>query len=170
MIFKFDFTVEGGFNKLQVRHSVIEILEDNQLLSLATITPKSKAYISTHYFCYDENLRLYILTPPQTNHSSHMEENTTIAASIFDSYQLFGTKAQGLQLFGSGEKCEGDESLKAYTLFSNRFPDLMEWAENFEDFLDSFHARFYMLTIDKIKLLDETAFEDENYITITLKK
>ena len=88
-------------NKLN--ESIFEILNNNKLLSLATITPRGNAYINTAFYAFDEKLRLYIVTDPKYNHSMNLNKNSSIAATIFDSHLKFWKdKLQGVQLFGKG--------------------------------------------------------------------
>jgi len=73
----------------KLNESIIDILENNKLLSLSTVTPNGKAHINTAYFAFDKKLNLYIITDPKSNHCKNLQKNNSVAASIFKSSQRF---------------------------------------------------------------------------------
>ena len=68
-MFKFKFH-HPEYPDKKLNESIFEILNNNTLLSLATVTPKGNAYINTAFYAFDEKLRLYIVTDPKFIYSS----------------------------------------------------------------------------------------------------
>src|SRR5688572_28707621 len=90
------------YNDADLVRSIQSILDGTDLLSLATISDQ-KAWINTAYYCYGDDLALFFLSEPSTQHCKNLEHDSTAAAAIFDSHQPWGPGKRGLQVFG---RCE----------------------------------------------------------------
>jgi len=156
-------------NKLN--ESIFEILNNNKLLSLATITPRGNAYINTAFYAFDEKLRLYIVTDPKYNHSMNLNKNSSIAATIFDSHLKFWKdKLQGVQLFGKGYRTPILQLHKGTSCFLKRFPVFKELVKSPKDFMKkAVTVKLYTLEINHLKLFDEIRFGEENFIELRLR-
>lgn len=152
----------------ELNESLFDILNNNKLLSMATISPNGESYINTAYYAFDEKLRLYIITDPKSNHSSNLIKNSSIATSVFDSHLKFWKdKLQGVQLFGKGYKTPISQLPKGTACFIKRFPLFKEIVKNPKDFMKKAVAvKLYTLEIKKIKLFDEARFGEETFIEL----
>ncbi len=143
--------VQGRFEPGKVEESIRDIIKNSQLCSLATIDETdSKAHIATAFFAFDDSLNFYILTEPETEHCQHLEENDSIALSIYDSRQDWTDDKQGLQVFGTAERIPDGEASEALNLYLNRFPPLEEFASNTED-LQELDSSFYRVTPERTR-------------------
>lgn len=153
---------KGGWTEKEVKQSIREIISENQLLSMATIADE-KPHINTCFYCFDEDLNLYILTPPDTLHGQNLEENDSIAVDIHDSHQEWTDDKQGLQIFGNAEKAEEVE--KALELYLDRYSELGEFASNKEE-LAELDSIFYKIEPERIKVFDEPRFGTETWVNV----
>ena len=155
----------------KLNESLFDILNNNKLLSIATINSKKESYINTAYYSFDEKLKLYIITNPKSNHSINLSKNYSVAVSIFDSHLKFWEdKLQGVQLFGKGYKTPISQLPKGTSCFIKRFPPFKEIVKNPKDFMKkSVTVMLYTLEISRIKLFDEKRFGEENFIELKLR-
>ena len=65
------------YSDKKLNESLFDILNHNKLLSLSTVTSKREAYINTAYYSFDEKLKLYIITDPNSNHSINLNKNSS---------------------------------------------------------------------------------------------
>ncbi len=77
--------LDKGFDPDRVENSIREIVESNRLLSMSTMD--EEPHINTAFYTFDQELNLYILTPPDTEHGDNLEESSSIAVDIHDSHQ-----------------------------------------------------------------------------------
>ncbi len=154
----------------QLNKCIYDILEMNKLMSMATVDDKQKAHINTAYFAYNNQLHLYLITDPSSQHSKNVENNDSVALTIFNSHQEFWTELQGLQLFGRCMKTPILQVPNAFGCFLKRFPVFKEFVNNPKDMLKkSAEVRFYTIEVARIKLFDEPNFGEENYINLTVQ-
>ncbi len=160
-----------NYSAMQIEGRIRELVEENELCSLATVQENNNrdpsAHIATAWYAYDDELRLYVLTPPDTDHAKNLEENDSIALTIFDSHQDWSAKKKGLQVFGTAEKIPDEDAEEALELYNQRFPGLEEHASTTEE-LQDLDSSFYVITPERIKLFDEPAFGNETWITAEL--
>ena len=159
-----------NYKNNKLNESLFEILKNNTLLSLSTVTPNGNAYINTAFYAFDNKLRIYIITDPKSNHSKNLVKNQSIAISIFDShFEFWKDKLKGVQLFGKGYKTPILQMHSATYCFIKRFPLFKELVKNPKDFMKkTVKVSLYTLEIDRIKLFDETRFGEENFIELRL--
>ncbi len=111
----------------QLRAAVLDIVRENVLCSIATVTPDGRPHINTAYFCYSEQLELYFLSHPRSLHCQNLSANSAAAMTIFSSSQQWGKCDVGLQLVGTGLPAEGADGKKAEELYTNRFSEYACW-------------------------------------------
>lgn len=152
---------DGSWEKSRVNQSIEDILEQNELCSIATVD-RDRAHIATCFFSHEED-QIFILTEPDTEHCQHLRKNSSIAVSVYDSRQNWDQKKQGLQLFGKARQAEGEERERAFHSYSSRFPDLEEFAETVDQ-VANLDSHFYVIDIDRVKVFDEKRFGRETWI------
>lgn len=142
----------------------LEILSDNSLCCLATVDPADGSpYVWTAYYCYSADLRLFVLTSPQSHHGRHLARGSSTAVAVYSSQQPFGSLKRGLQLLGQATPTEGSETAKALALFLRRYPAAASIARHPSE-LARIEARFYVVGIERVRLFDEPTFGEEVFV------
>ncbi len=140
---------EVDWSRKEVKESIREIISENQLLSMATAKGE-EPHINTAFYAFDDELNLYILTPPDTRHGENLGENNSVAVDVHDSHQEWTDDKQGLQVFGEAEKVESIS--KALRIYTDRYPKLGEFAEDRKE-LEELDSEFYVIKPQRIKCL-----------------
>ncbi|MFB6208954.1 MAG: pyridoxamine 5'-phosphate oxidase family protein [Candidatus Nanohaloarchaea archaeon] len=148
----------------KVRKSIKDIISSNKLLSMSTVADDIP-HINTCFYAFDEEMNLYILTPPETEHGKKLEQNDSVAVDIHDSNQEWTDEKQGLQIFGRCRKADDRE--KGLEIYSGRFPTLEEFASGVEE-LEDLNSDFYIIDPERIKVFDEPRFGKETWIEVEL--
>jgi uncharacterized protein YhbP (UPF0306 family) len=148
------------------------ILEGNALMSMASVRHSDAspiAWISTAYFAYDSNMRIYFLSEPFREHSKNLESNSSIALAIFDSHQRDPTQQKtGVQLFGASAQARGEELAVGIEVYGKRFPWFAETIREPQDLERGIiQSRVYRVTVASFKLFDEPTFGTEMWVTGT---
>jgi len=152
----------------RVLKSVMGLLNRTQLCSVATVLAGGKPHINTCFFAFDRDLRLVILTPPSTVHASAWENPCDVAVAVFDSHQVSGAELSGLQLFGHVTRSRNESEQAALLVYGERFPSFKAAAPDTDTFLRTFQSRFYLVSIERLKLFDEPAFGKEVWIEASI--
>jgi hypothetical protein len=152
-----------------LNESLSGILNDAKLLSMATVTPDGVAHINNAYFAFDDALRLFIITDPESVHGRNLAANHSVAVTVFDSHQEFWTPLRGLQLFGTCQQTSLLGLPHALSCFLGRFPVFSELVRNPADFATkAVSVKLHTITIERLKLFDEPAFGEEVYIELSI--
>ena len=138
-----------------VLESLLGILQDNVLCSMATVTPDHRAHINTAYYCYSDELELYFLSHPSSHHCRNLSANPSMALTVFSSAQKWGGQDRGLQLFGTCAPAGESQAIKAEELYGRRFPAFSKWKKDLapDDFGREY--RFYQFLASEVKVFDE---------------
>ena len=165
MKFKFK---HAKYSDKKLNESLFNILKNNKLLSLSTVTHSGKAHINTAYYAYDDKLRLYIVTDPKSKHSKNLEKNNSVAVTIFNSKLRFWTDdVQGLQLFGKCYKTPLNQLSEGTKAFVKRFPLFKESVKVPKDF-ESSEVKLYTIEIKRIQMFDEKIFGEEKVVNLKI--
>lgn len=103
-----------NLNKLAV-----EIIENNQYMSLATVDKNGNPWISPVAYAYDENWNFYFVTIPSSKHGINFKINNHVVIAIFDSTQKLG-QGVGLQIEGVVEDVGIQNIPAAFSIMYNR--------------------------------------------------
>ena len=159
-----------SYTDAALNESVHSILEANELLGMATVC-SSEAYANTAYFAFNDQLDLYILSEPTTQHSVNVVQNPSVAVAIFDSHQPWTSDKRGLQLFGSCEMASGGDLTDAVACYLKRFAGLKKWVTSANDIIrGAINSKFYIMHVKSLKLFDELRFGKEKFISLTPKR
>jgi uncharacterized protein YhbP (UPF0306 family) len=139
----------------QIRGSIYQLLADNVLCSMASITPEGSAHINTAYFSYTPDLNVYFLSHPNALHCQNILINPSMAMAIFSSNQTWGSPDRGLQLFGMCKQVTGREASQADRLYGKRFAKYSAWKANFTSDSSGRDYRFYRFITSELKVFDE---------------
>lgn len=158
-----------SFSDKQINQSLNKILKSNVLFSMASIKESNESWINTAYFAYSDKLTFYFLTPPTAQHSKNVEENNSVAVSIFDSRQVVTGKKRGLQIFGICRRAKGEEIYEGIKIYGKRFSAFAAGIKRPEDFeTNKMESRVYVIVPHTIKIFDEVIFGEEKWVTVTL--
>lgn len=153
----------------QLRQIVFDVLQQNVLCSIATVTPDGRPHINTAYFCYSEEPELYFFSHPRSVHCQNLSANSAAAMAIFSSAQEWGKCDVGVQLFGTGIGAEGAEAKKAEGLYGNRFSGYADWKASRSGNVDA-EYRFYRFVVLRLKVLDEAHIGDGVTVLATIHR
>jgi uncharacterized protein YhbP (UPF0306 family) len=156
------------FSESRVRESMLHLLQENTLCSLATVRRNNHAHISPVYFCYSDDLKLYFLSDPRSLHCQNLLANASMAVTIFDSSQKWGQADRGMELFGTCREVRGEYATQAELLYGKRFPAFAQWKTAHSEDV-SFQYRFYRFAPREIKILDESQFGGGIFVSAALK-
>jgi uncharacterized protein YhbP (UPF0306 family) len=150
----------------EAKESIREIAEQNELLSLATVSEKEKAFNATAFYVFDDEFNFYILTEPDTDHCENLRENSSISLSIYDSNQGWSDDKRGLQVFGEAEHISDEDLIsEALQLYLERFPDLKQWVSQPRE-MENIDSEFYIIKPERIKVFDEPRFGKETWMNL----
>jgi uncharacterized protein YhbP (UPF0306 family) len=139
----------------QIQRSVYQLLADNMLCSMASITTEGSAHINTAYFSYTPDLNVYFLSHPHALHCQNLLSNPSMALAIFSSNQTWGSPDRGLQLFGRCKQVTGQEASKADGLYGKRFAKYAVWKANLTSDSSGRDYRLYKFITSRLKVFDE---------------
>lgn len=153
-----------------LNRSIQKILEDNILLSMASIKDTS-SWINAAYYCFDKKFNFYILVDPATEHAKNTKSNNSVALAIFDSRQTWDEPKRGLQIFGQCKRATLLELPTAIKLYTKKFASFSQFIKHPDDFAkNALTSRFYKIEVNSLKLFDETNFGEEEFIELKIQK
>lgn len=146
--------------------SVQHILSGAELCTIATRNQDGTPYANTCFYAFDHDFKLFVLTPPSTQHSRNIEACPPVAVTIFDSHQKSGSELRGLQIIGECYRIkDGPELSAAFDVYMGRFPSIKSIADTVDEMLKVFESRLYEIQPKTIKILDEPTFGKEVWVT-----
>jgi hypothetical protein len=146
------------------RSSVLGILGNNVLCSIATVSSGGRPHISTAYFCVSPALELYFLSHPRSLHCRNLAARPAAAIAVFSSSQGWGGHDRGLQLFGTCGLATGPRASEAERLYGARFPPFAAWRSGLSPGEVASEYRFYRFVTRRLKLLDEETLGDALFV------
>lgn len=160
----------GGPTAEAVRSSLFRILEENVLCSMSTVTSDYQAYVNTAYFSYTENLELYFISHPESQHCQNLMTNPSMAMTVFSSSQSWGKPDQGVQLFGTCKLVGEANTIKALNSYVRRFPTYTGWQRRLEHDNPGKNYRLYRFLVDRVKIFDEQAWGELHFVLATVSR
>jgi uncharacterized protein YhbP (UPF0306 family) len=152
----------------QIRGAVLDILRQNVLCSIATVTSDGRPHISTAYFCHSEELELYVLSHPRSVHCQNSSANSAAAMTICSSPQQWGRCDVGLQLFGTGLAAEGPDAKKAEESYAQPFSGYTKWKGSPSGAGSEY--RFFRFIVLRVRVLDEAHLGDGIIVSATVHR
>lgn len=151
--------------------AILDILEANELCTLALIGPGGLPHAATVYFCYTSELRLYFVSNRDSIHGRALTKAADVALAVYDSRQPWDGDHKGLQLFGQCRVLSRTKSVQA----------LVSHVARFKAYGDYVHAlsptqvlsspfRFFCVEVSHAKVFDETRFGEETFVTVQVER
>lgn len=97
-------------------------LEQRTTLSLATLGP-SGVWAASVFFASDENLSLYFVSDPKTQHCQDLTSNPDVVVTINEDVKDWAA-IQGLQIKGRAGAVEDGSRSAVQELYLTKFPDV----------------------------------------------
>ena len=160
----------AGPAERRVRDRALAILRENVLCATATVSEGGQPHINTSYFCYSDDLNLYFLSHPDSQHCDNIRRNSSVAVAVYPSTQRWGGLDRGLQLFGSCSEARGAQKGTAAQLYSRRFPGFARWSGNLGDRSVAREYCFYRVLVTRLKVLDEQEFGEARFIVARVRR
>lgn len=149
---------------------VHRILDDSVLCSLSTVTPDNRAYCSIAYVAYTDDLRLCFMSHPNARHCVNLNDNPSMAVSIYKSTQDWGGADRGLQLFGTCRVATAHESATAAQVYGHRFAHYEKWVASLPEADAGREYRLFWFFAEELKMLDEREFGDGVLVTAIVQR
>ena len=126
-----------------------DFLSNKDIMSLAVIS-QDLPWVATLFFAEDENLNLIFISGKGTQHSKAIENDDSVAVSIYDHSSDPEGKKIGVQISGKCHKITNPLEIKsAYTTFRKKFPDTKV---KLTDILETaFRSAFYKVEVEYVK-------------------
>ena len=160
----------GAIGESTIRRSVLRILDENDLCSMATVTGPGEPHVNTAHFCYSTGLVVYFLSHPGARHCRNLTHSPSVALTVFSSAQRWGRPGRGVQLFGTCGPARGADLREAHRLYAKRFPAYRRWKAGAGKGDAGAQYRFYRVRVGSVKLMDERAIGDGVFTTMTVAR
>jgi uncharacterized protein YhbP (UPF0306 family) len=149
----------------ELSESVSAILDETRVLGLATTTAAGSPDACNAHFAYDTECRLYILTPPSTNHVQNILRDGRVAVVVADTQQTADGGMHGLQIVGRAALAAGEELVQGLAAYRDRFPATATALASEEAFEASgWTSRIYVIWPERVIIFDERRFGVERWI------
>jgi uncharacterized protein len=157
--------VSAQYSGDRLKKSVLQILEDTVLCSMATMSLGHDIHINTAYFCYTDALDIYFVSDPSTKHGQNIAQSPTVAVAVYNSNQPWDKAHRGLQLFGTCRLASLTESARALASHAARFHAYGEYIKALNPLdREASVYKFYIFQPNSIKIYDEPEFGEETFI------
>jgi uncharacterized protein YhbP (UPF0306 family) len=158
--------VPGTLSNPRVRSSLLRLLRENVLASFATVNSRGRAYVNTAYFAWSNDWNLFFYSYPNSQHSSNLRHNSSMAVAIFDSRQRWGGPDRGVQLFGRASEARGKGAVAASKVYARRFSGFAKWRADVERQEGAFVLRPYRFKPSRAKIFDERSLGGGRFIDL----
>jgi len=152
--------------RINLKQTARQILEDNQYMTLATVNPDGRAWVSPVVYAPDSNINLYFLSLPESRHSRNIADRPLVSAAVFDSGQACGAGV-GLQIEGQVRPVPAEYSLRALKWYFGRkwpYPGDNLAVKGFKKFVKGKIYRFYKFVPTSVWMNDPRKEKDERVL------
>lgn len=149
---------------------ISDYLNRHEMMTLATVSDE-KPWVATVYYVVDDNLNLYCLTSPNTEHGQMMVKNKNVACNIANSHQIVTDKKIGMQIQGKAERVRGVKTIKWMLKMWHQVNPGKEKIINLENMRKkAISARVYKIVPVKIRFFNEGLYGSKEHETFYLNK
>lgn len=154
-----------------LKASILDILEANELCTLAAIGPGGLPHAATVYFCYTPELKLYFVSNRNSIHGRALAKTASVALTVFNSRQPWDGDHKGLQIFGYGSILNRARAVHALAIHAARFKAYGDYVRALSpgQVLRS-PFRFFCVEVTQVKVFDETRFGEETFVTVNVQR
>ncbi len=141
---------------------LLEYLQKYHLMTLSTYS--GGPWVSTVYYAVDEDLNLYFISDPSSNHCQHIAKNPQISCAIADSRQRVTDKKVGVQLKGQTTYLADSAKIQKILAMWNTANPGFEQVINFENMEKGvIKSKVYQITPIYIKFFNEELYGPEGF-------
>ena len=145
--------IQGGQPGGAVREAVTALLDDCELLCLATATGTAGPHIATLYFAHD-SFALWFVSARDTEHGRQIATNPRVAGAVFLP-RAYGGPLRGMQLAGTVRRARPAEIAAGLTVYQARYAD---FAPDPAMLSGQAQQTLYRFEVDAVSLVDEERF------------
>lgn len=141
---------------------LLTYLKSQKLTTLATCG--DRPWVATVYYVIDNDLNLYLLTSPKTEHGQNIAQNDQVACNIFDSHQQVTDKKVGIQIQGTASVVNAVQKIKWLLKMWHEINPGKEGILNYQNMKDKvIDAKVYKVTPSRIKFFNEELYPEEEF-------
>jgi uncharacterized protein YhbP (UPF0306 family) len=104
-----------------IRERLLVFLRAHRVLTAAVCDGEGAPHAAALFYAVDEKLRFYVVTDPSSQHGMAMLARGVVAGTVQRDEQQWH-EIQGVQFRGACRQLEGRERVKAWVLYTARFP------------------------------------------------
>lgn len=123
------------------------IIKENLYFTLGTVGADNKPWVSPLFYCFDEELNFYWVSPKDSFHSKNIKENGRVSLVIFNSQAPIWTGV-GLYMTGTAEELE--DKIEIEKCLNLEFTRLGESVPSYDKYLGDNTYRAYRAKISNI--------------------
>ena len=151
--------------------SILEILEENELCTLAVIDTDNLPHAATVYYCYAPDLKIYFIADRNSIHGRQLVNGSNVALTVYDSHQSWDCDHKGLQLFGNCRMLSRVMSVHALAIHAARFKAYADYIHAMlPSEIFSSPYQFFCVEVTRAKVFDETKFGEETFIAVNVER
>jgi len=144
------------------KHLLLKYLKSQKLMTLATYS--DKPWVATVYYIADDDLNLYFLTSPKTEHGQHIAKNGHVACNIADTSQKVTDKKTGVQIQGIASRVNAVQKMICLFRMWHKINPGTEERLNFQNIKNKvISARVHKVTPTRIKFFNEKLYPSEEF-------
>jgi len=132
--------LQGGQPGGVLREAVTALLDECELLCLATSTGTAGPHIATLFFAHD-NFTIWFVSDAASEHARQVEANPRVAAAVF-APGAYADKRRGLQLAGTVRRARPAEAEAGMAVYATRYSAAV-------------NGQLFRLEVDALSLIDE---------------
>lgn len=104
-----------------IRERLFSFLRAHRVLTVAVCDAENRPHAAALFYVVDRHLRFYVVTDPTSRHGAAMLARGEVAGTVQRDEQQWH-EIQGVQFHGPCRQLEGAARVKAWTLYTTRFP------------------------------------------------
>ena len=145
-----------------------DILKNNILMSMASLHGvENTPWINTAYYAYNNQARLFYMSPQDAIHTKNITVDQHVAVSIFDSSQQPDSHKRGLQMTGFCQVAHSVDLVAGIKEYGLRYAS---FAIKSVDDLEKLSSRMYIIKPTLIKIFHEELLGDEKWVTVEIER
>jgi len=104
-----------------IRERLLAFLQAHRVLTVAVCDGEGQPHAAALFYAVDKKLRFYVVTDPSSQHGTAMLARGVVSGTVQRDEQQWH-EIQGVQFRGSCRQLDGAERVKAWALYTARFP------------------------------------------------
>jgi general stress protein 26 len=151
----------GYMKRVSLKQIARRILEQSQYMTLGTVNPDGRAWVSPVVYFTDNKYNFYFMSLPDSKHCMNIARDRHLSVAIFDSHQDLG-QGVGLQMEAEAKVVPIRETIGVIRKsLSRKWPyGKVATLNETKRFLKIYKYRFYKITPVRIWMNDPRAEKD----------